>query len=188
MVSILGVKQKKKFSSPIGHSGAHCCKLRTTFGFSRRDNCNKVYTQKCSRNTTNKSIAAELRDENEMNDYFLGGKQGRMTTTCSGWEKFLSKRPARLQFFQFRQIPWGCVVSSLPLLLRYLIVLSVCMCHYVLAAAIWNSCEIFQLIWMSMSMHETADDGAVPTRKYPETIVWNNKERIHFSKRISWEN
>lgn len=134
------------------------------------------------------SLAVELRDENEMNDYFLGGKQGRMTTTCSGWEKFLSKRPARLQFFQFRQIPWGCVVSSLPLLLRYLIVLSVCMCHYVLAAAIWNSCEIFQLIWMSMSMHETADDGAVPTRKYPETIVWNNKERIHFSKRISWEN
>jgi hypothetical protein len=35
---------KKKFSSPIGHSGAHCCKLRTTFGFSRTDNCNKIYT------------------------------------------------------------------------------------------------------------------------------------------------
>ena len=34
---------KKKFSSPIGHSGAHCCKLRTTFGFSRTDNCNKIY-------------------------------------------------------------------------------------------------------------------------------------------------
>ena len=35
---------KKKFSSPIGHSGAHCCKLRTTFGFSRTDNCNKIYS------------------------------------------------------------------------------------------------------------------------------------------------
>ena len=34
---------KKKFSSPIGHSGAHCCKLRTTFGFSRTDNYNKIY-------------------------------------------------------------------------------------------------------------------------------------------------
>ena len=34
---------KKKFSSPIGHSGAHCCKLRMTFGFSRTDNCNKIY-------------------------------------------------------------------------------------------------------------------------------------------------
>jgi hypothetical protein len=45
MVSILGVKQKKKFSSPIGHSGAHCCKLRTTFGFSRTDNCNKIYME-----------------------------------------------------------------------------------------------------------------------------------------------
>jgi hypothetical protein len=41
--SVSRVKQKKKFSSPIGHSGAHCCKLRTTFGFSRRDNCNKIY-------------------------------------------------------------------------------------------------------------------------------------------------
>ena len=34
---------KKKFSSPIGHSGAHCSKLRTTFGFSRTLNRNKVY-------------------------------------------------------------------------------------------------------------------------------------------------
>jgi hypothetical protein len=34
------------FSSGIGHSGAHCCKLRTTFGFSRTDNYNKIYTRK----------------------------------------------------------------------------------------------------------------------------------------------
>jgi hypothetical protein len=38
------VKHKTMFSSGIGHSGAHCCKLRTTFGFSRTDNCNKIYT------------------------------------------------------------------------------------------------------------------------------------------------
>ena len=31
------------FSSGIGHSGAHCCKLSTTFGFTRTDNCNKIY-------------------------------------------------------------------------------------------------------------------------------------------------
>jgi hypothetical protein len=30
--------------SPIGHSGAHWSKLRTTFGFSRTYNSNKVYT------------------------------------------------------------------------------------------------------------------------------------------------
>ena len=38
------VKHKTMFSSGIGHSGAHCCKLRTTFGFSRTDNCNKIYS------------------------------------------------------------------------------------------------------------------------------------------------
>ena len=33
---------KNMFSSGIGHSGAHWSKLRTTFGFSRTYNCNKI--------------------------------------------------------------------------------------------------------------------------------------------------
>jgi hypothetical protein len=37
------VKQKSMFSSAVGHSGAHWSKLRTTFGFSRTYNCNKIY-------------------------------------------------------------------------------------------------------------------------------------------------
>ena len=37
------VKQKTMFSSAVGHSGAHWSKLRTTFGFSRTYNCNKIY-------------------------------------------------------------------------------------------------------------------------------------------------
>ena len=37
------VKQKTMFSSAVGHSGAHWSKLRTTFGFSRIYNCNKIY-------------------------------------------------------------------------------------------------------------------------------------------------
>jgi hypothetical protein len=36
-------RKKTMFSSRIGHSGEHWSKLRTTFGFSRTYNCNKVY-------------------------------------------------------------------------------------------------------------------------------------------------
>jgi hypothetical protein len=36
-------KQKTMFSSAVGHSGAHWSKLRTTSGFSRTYNCNKIY-------------------------------------------------------------------------------------------------------------------------------------------------
>ena len=37
-------QHKNMFSSAVGHSGAHWSKLRTTFGFSRTYNCNKIYT------------------------------------------------------------------------------------------------------------------------------------------------
>ena len=131
-----------------------------------------------------------------MNDYFLGVKQGRMTTTCSGWEKFLSKRPARLQFFQFRQIPWGCVVSSLPLLLRYLIVLSVCvtLCllpfeiHAKFSSLFECSCPCTKQLMMAQFQLANTQKLLCETIRSAFIFQRESAERINTRKRsMTWE-
>ena len=132
-----------------------------------------------------KKNARNSPERRERDERLFSGRENR-TGDYSGWETFSVETPGTSAILSvsdknsMRMFLSGCAILSRP----RLSVTSVCTCHSALLD-VWNSCEIFQSSF-EYFVHETADDGAVPTRRRnTQNYCEKTMERINFSNRKS---